>query len=195
VLLLDLIQEGSMGLWQGVLCYDGGDFEAHRDYWIRHALDKAVVTQARVGGIGQKLRSGLEDYRDTDQRLLADLGRNPTLEEIAEAMHVTVEDAAVYADMLRFAQTDAKIKQVPEEEPQEEDQAVEDTAYFQMRQRITELLSVLPEQDAKVLTLRFGLEGGLPLTPEQTAEKLGVALNDVRKMERTALRKMRGHGQ
>lgn len=192
VLLLDLIQEGSMGLWQGVLCYTGGDFEEHRNRWIRHFMDRAVIAQARAGGIGQKLRQGMADYRDMDQRLLAELGRNPTVEEIAEAMHVTAEDAAVYADMLRFAQSDAKRHQPEEEKPQEEDdQAVENTAYFQMRQRITELLSVLPENEADVLTLRFGLEGGLPMSPEETGKKLGMTANEVLAAETAALAKLR----
>jgi len=191
VLLLDLIQEGSMGLWQGILCYDGGDFEGHRDWWIRHFMARAVIVQAQAGGIGQKLRQAMADYRDTDQRLLTELGRNPTLEEIAEAMHVTAEDAMVYADMLRSARSDAKSKQEPEELPQEEDQSVEDTAYFQMRQRITELLSVLPEQEAKLLTLRFGLEGGLPLSPEEAGKKLGMTPDEVVKAEADALVKLR----
>ena len=191
VLLLDLIQEGSMGLWQGLLCYAGEDFESHRDWWIRHFMDRAVVLQARAGGIGQKIRQGMSDYRDTDQRLLADLGRNPTLEEIADAMHVTPAEAAVYGDMLRFAQTDAKRNQPEEAQPQEEDQAVENTAYFQMRQRITELLSVLPENEAKVLSLRFGLEGGLPLNPEETGKKLGMTASEVLEAEAVALAKLR----
>lgn len=191
VLLLDLIQEGSMGLWQGILCYEAGDFESHRNRWIRHFMDRAVILQARAGGIGQKLRQGMADYRDMDQRLLADLGRNPTVEEIAEAMHVTAADAAVYADMLRFAQSDAKRHQPEDPEPQEEEQAVENTAYFQMRQRITELLSVLPEKEADVLTLRFGLEGGLPMNPEETGKKLGMTAGEVLAAEAAALAKLR----
>ena len=191
VLLLDLIQEGSMGLWQGILCYDGGDFESHRNRWIRHYMDRAVILQARAGGIGQKLRQGMSDYRDMDQKLLAELGRNPTVEEIAEAMHVTAADAGVYADMLRFAQSDAKRHQPEETEPQEEEQAVENTAYFQMRQRITELLSVLPETEANVLTFRFGLEGGLPMSPEETGKKLGMTANEVLAAEAAALAKLR----
>lgn len=192
VLLLDLIQEGSMGLWQGILCYDGGDFESHRNRWIRRFMDRAVIMQARAGGIGQKLRQGMADYRDMDQRLLSELGRNPTVEEIAEAMHVTAADAAVYADMLRFAQLDAKRHQPEEEKTQEEeDQAVENTAYFQMRQRITELLSVLPEKEANVLTLRFGLEGGLPMSPEETGKKLGMTASEVLAAEAAALAKLR----
>ena len=191
VLLLDLIQEGSMGLWQGIGCYEGGDFESHRDWWIRHAMTRAVLEQALNTGIGQKLRQAMADYRDTDQRLLAELGRNPTLEEIAEAMHITAEDAAIYRDMLRSARTDAQVKQEPEEDPQEEQQAVEDTAYFQMRQRITELLSVLEEKEAKLLTLRFGLEGGLPMTPEETGRKLGMTSEEVVAAEAAALAKLR----
>ena len=193
VLLLDLIQEGSMGLWQGILNYAGGDFETHRDWWIRQYLHRAIFLQARSGDLGQKLRQGMEDYRDMDQKLLYDLGRNPTLEEIAEAMHVEPEEAAVYADMLSMARTRQQVDAAMEEkQPEPEDeQAVEDTAYFQMRQRITELLGTLSEQDAKLLTLRFGLEGGLPLSLEETGRKLGLTPQEVVLKEANALAKLR----
>ena len=193
VLLLDLIQEGSMGLWQGILCYTGGDFAAHRDWWIRQYLHRAVFLQARSGDLGQKLRVGLEDYRDMDQKLLGELGRNPTLEEIAEAMHVSAEEAAVYANMLSMARMRQQVDAAMEEkqpEPEEE-QAVEDTAYFRMRQRILELLSILPEEDRKLLTLRYGLEGGLPLSPEETGRKLGLTAQEVVLKEANALAKLR----
>ena len=193
VLLLDLIQEGSMGLWQGILNYTGGDFETHRDWWIRQYLHRAIFMQARSGDLGQKLRQGMEDYRDLDQKLLSDLGRNPTLEEIAEAMHVSPEEAAVYGDMLSMAkvrqQVDAAME--PKEEEPEDEQAVEDTAYFQMRQRIMELLSVLSEEDSKLLTMRYGLEGGLPLSPEETGKKLGLTPQEVVMKEAAALAKLR----
>ena len=191
VLLLDLIQEASMGLWQGILHYAGGDFDTHIDWWIHQYLAKAVTLQARESGVGHKMRKALEDYRTADKALLTQLGRNPTLEEIAEAMHITAEDAAIYADMLRSARTDAQVKQEPEEDPQEEAQAVEDTAYFQMRQRITELLSVLSAQDAKLLTLRFGLEGGLPMSPEDAGKQLGMTADEVVAAEAAALAKLR----
>ena len=122
VLLLDLIQEGSMGLWQGILSYAGGDFEIHRDWWIRQYLHRAIFLQARSGELGQKLRMGMEDYRDMDQKLLSEFGRNPTLEEIAEAMHVTAEDAAVYANMLAMARTRQQVDALMEEkEPEPEE--------------------------------------------------------------------------
>ena len=193
VLLLDLIQEGSMGLWQGILNYTGGSFDTHRDWWIRQYLHRAVFMQARSGEMGQKLRQGMEDYRDVDQKLLAELGRNPTLEEIAQAMHVEAEEAAVYSNMLTMAQTRRQVDEAMEEkEPEpEEDQAVEDTAYFQMRQRIGELLSVLPAEDAQLLTLRFGLEGGMPMSPEETGRKLGLTPQEVVTKEANALAKLR----
>ena len=193
VLLLDLIQEGSMGLWQGILNYTGGNFDAHRDWWICQYLHRAVFMQARSGEMGQKLRQGMEDYRDVDQKLLAELGRNPTLEEIAQAMHVETEEAEVYSNMLTMAQTRRQVDDAMEEkEPEpEEEQAVEDTAYFQMRQRIGELLSVLSAEDAELLTLRFGLEGGMPLTPEETGRKLGLTPQEVVMKEANALAKLR----
>ena len=66
-----------------------------------------------------------------------------------------------------------------------------DTAYFQMRQRITELLSVLSEQDAELLTLRFGLEKGLPMTPEETGKRLGLTVDEVVAREAKALALLR----
>ena len=191
VLLLDLIQEASMGLWQGILNYTGGDFDSHIDWWIDQYLAKAVTLQARENGVGQKMRKALEDYRAVDKRLLTQLGRNPTLEEIALEMGISPEDAEVYQEMLRTASILEKAKQ-PTQEPQPEDeQAVEDTAYFQSRQRVGELLSTLTEQEAQVLNLRFGLEGGLPATPQETASKLGITADAVVQIETEALKKLR----
>lgn len=194
VLLLDLIQEGSMGAWQGILNYAGGDFEAHRDWWIGQALAKVITMQARANGVGQKMRQAVEDYRAVDERLLSDLGRNPTLEEIAEELHISPEEAAVIAKMLENVRMMDKVKtaeQPREEEDPEEQQAVEDTAYFQMRQRIADLLADLPEDDTKLLTLRFGLEGGLPLSPEEAGRKLGLTPEEVVTREATALAQLR----
>lgn len=193
VLLLDLIQEASLGLWQGVLRYTGGDFENHRDWWISQYLARAVVEQARSSGLGQKLRQGVQDYRDVDHRLLTELGRNPTREEIALELHIPAEDAAVFEGMLASAKSRKQAEDALEagEENGEEEMAVEDTAYFRSRQRILELLSVLSEQEAKLLTLRFGLEGGLPLSPEDTGRKLGMTAQEVVTMEAEALAKLR----
>ena len=79
----------------------------------------------------------------------------------------------------------------PEEEKEEEQQHVEDTALFQMRQRIADLLADLTGEEAKLLTLRFGLEGGLPLSPEETGRKLGMTPEEVVAVEAAALAKLR----
>ena len=192
VLLMDLIQEGSMGLWKVVSGFSGGDYPSLRDDAIRQAMARAVTLQARESGVGRKMRQALEDYRAVDQRLLAELGRNPTLEEIAQELHMTPEDTATVKRNLDDARILAQATAPKEEaEPEEENQAVEDTAYFQMRQRITELLSVLPEEDARLLSLRFGLDKELPLSPEDTGKRMGLTPQEVVAREAAALAKLR----
>ncbi len=191
VLLLDLIQEGSMGLLESLPDYTGGDFMTHAQWWIRQAMARSIVLTARANGMGQMLRQDMEDYRDADQRLLMELGRNPTVEEIAQSLHISVEECAVLEKMVTDARAAARTKpEQPEAEP-EEDQAVEDTAYFQIRQRIQELLSSISPTDARLLTLRFGLEGGKPLSPSQTGEVLGMTPEEVVSREEMALAKLR----
>lgn len=194
VLLLDLIQEGSLGLWQAVCNYRRGDYASHRDRWIRFYLAKAVTLQARQSGVGQKMRTALEDYRAVDERLLGELGRNPTLEEIALELHMGLEEAEAVRKMLEDARILAKVKTPPvdaEEEQEAQQQSVEDTALFQMRQRISDLLSGLPEADQKLLTLRFGLEGGKPLSAGETGSLLGLTAEEVVAKEAAALAKLR----
>lgn len=193
VLLEDLIQEASMGLWVELTGYSGGSLEAYRDASIEKHLSRTVIRQAHASGVGQKLRQDLEDYRCVDERLLTELGRNPTVEEIAQAMHKTPEAVAVVADMVTKARDlhRAKNPETTQPMPEEEDQAVEDTAYFQMRQRIAELLSGLSERDAKLLTLRYGLEGGAPMTAEQVGKYLNMTPEEVITAEAAALSKLR----
>jgi RNA polymerase primary sigma factor len=196
VLLMDLMQEGSMGLWSALPCYAGGDFEAFRDWHIRQAMAQTITLQAFSNGVGQKMRQAMEDYRSVDERLLAELGRNPTLEEIAQQLHMTVEETTMVASMLESARNVNRAHvETEEKEPEPDDQqAVEDTAYFQLRQRIQELMSQLEPREAELLTLRFGLEGGLPLSPADAGRRLGMTPEEVVAAEAAALRKMRKEG-
>lgn len=195
ILLMDLIQEGSIGLWKAtdVFAGSGVNFQLCCDWWIRFYMNRAVLVQARQSGVGQKMRTALEDYRSVDERLLSELGRNPTLEEIALELHMTPEETMTVKNMLDNARllASAKKQPEPEEEAEEEDQAVEDTALFQMRQRIADLLSGLNEEDAKLLNLRFGLEGGKPLSPEEVGRHLGLTPEEVVTREGAALTKLR----
>ena len=193
VLLLDLIQEGSLGLWQAIRNYHGGEYARHRDKWIRFYMAKAIVQQARSRGVGQKLRTALEDYRAVDERLLAELGRNPVLEEIAQELHISPNEAQAVRKMLenaRMLQRARPAEAEPEPTPDDE-QAVENTALFQMRARIAELLSQLSAEEQTLLTLRFGLEGGLPMSTEETGRKLGLTPEEVTAKEAAALAKLR----
>ena len=196
VLLMDLIQEGSMGLWQAILNYQQGDFVLHAQWYIDQYLARAVMLQAREMGFGQRMKQAMEDYRAVDERLLSDLGRNPTLEEIAEAMHIAPEEAETVGKMLESARLLNRAQQqnqMPEEDDPEEEQHVEDTALFQSRQRIQDMLSGLTAQEAQLITLRFGLEGGMPLTPEDAGKRLGLTPEEVVAMEAAALAKMRNN--
>ena len=194
VLLLDLIQEGSIGLWRAVETLDTQSvpFEQLRDWWIRFYISKVILLQAREAGVGQHLRQAMEDYRSVDEKLLTELGRNPEPEELAQALHLSVQET------LRIAQMVEQTRMIhrahapePEQLPQEEDQAVEDTAYFQMRQRISDLLSTLPAREATLLTLRYGLEGQLPMKPQQVAARMGMTAEEVVALEAAALAKLR----
>lgn len=197
VLLLDLIQEGSIGLWQGIQSYSFGDYAAYRDQMIRNALAKTVFLQAHSSGISQKLRQSLQDYRSADDKLLMELGRNPSLEEIAAEIHLTLEEAEtiqkMMGDALLLDQVEKTAKPQEQEDSSEDNLAVEDTAYFQMRQRISEMLSLLSRKDAEILTLRFGLEKGLPMSAEEVARKLGIPSTEVTAREAAALAKLRGN--
>ena len=193
VLLLDLIQEGNIGLWEAISGYRGGDYAAQRDEAIRSSVLKAIVLQARSNGISQKMKKALQDYRAADQHLLTKLGRNPGLEEIAQEMHISLEQAQTIektmADILLLQK--AEKMAAPKEETAEDELPVEDTAYFQMRQRISEMLSVLDEQEARILTMRFGLEKGLPMSTEEVAKALGITTAAVTACETAALSKLR----
>ena len=148
--------------------------------------------QSHAGGVGQKMRRAMEDYRQIDERLLSELGRNPTMEEIAEQLYMTLEETEAVRKMIDNARLVDRVNWIEEpEDTQEEEQAVEDTALFQTRQRIGDLLSGLNEADARLLTLRFGLEGGKPLIPEDTGKRLGLTPHELVAREAAALSKLR----
>ena len=197
VLLLDLIQEGSLGLWNGILRFTGGSFESFRDGCIRRYMAQAVIRQARASGLGQKMRQAVEDYRMGDERLLSELGRNPTLDEIAEAMHMTVPEIEAVRKFLDNARLVGKAHETkePEEETPEDTQAVEDTAYYQTRERVDSLMSGISELEQKVVTMRYGLDGKAPQTAQEVGRRLNLTVTEVVELETAALAKMRSSGE
>lgn len=193
IFLMDLIQEGNMALWECILSYEDGDFQMHAAWFIRQSMAKAVTMNAYISGVGKLLREDMEAYLAADRQLLGELGRNPTRQELAVQLGMDLSELAVVEKLIEDAKAQDTVKkqtQEPEKTP-EDDQAVEDTAYFQLRQRVADLLSVLPEREAKLLTLRFGLEGGQPLSPEQAGIQLGMTPAEVVAAEAAALVKLR----
>ena len=193
VLLLDLIQEGSLGLWQGTAGFAGGNFEDCRDWWIRQYMAQAIIRQARASGLGQKMRQAVEDYRMVDERLLSELGRNPTLDEVAEAMHMTVSEVETvrkFLDNARLVGRAHETRELEEEQP-EDTQAVEDTAYYQTRERVDSLMSGISQLEQQVVTMRYGLDGMAPQTAAEVGRKLDLTVSEVVELETSALTKMR----
>ncbi len=191
VLLMDLIQEGSLGLWEALTVCGGAELAENCDWRIRQYMAAAVTRQALDNGIAQKLRRDMQDYRAVDERLLAELGRNPTMQEIAQGMHVSEEEALRARNALEAARMVSRAQPPETEDDPEQEQAVENTAYFQTRQQIGQMLSGLSQAQRQLITLRFGLEGGLPLTPEQTAARLGLTVQEALTQEAAALAQMR----
>lgn len=196
VLLVDLMQEGNLGLCQSVMNYEGGCFREHSGWWICQAMARAVTLQAHANGVGTHMAHAMERYREADRALLTRLGRNPGHEEIALEMGVTPEEAAAVGKMLREAESMERVRQAdaPKEPEPDEEHAVEDTAYFQSRQRINEMLSELSETDAEILTMRFGLDGKPPMTARQVGEKLNLTQGEVTQREAAALAALRRDG-
>lgn len=197
VLLLDLIQEGSLGLWQGTAGFIGDDFERCRDWWIRQYMAQAVIRQAKAGGVVQKMRQAVEDYRMVDERLLSELGRSATVAEIAEALHMSVEETEAVRKFLENARLVGKAhaQSAPEEEAAEDEQAVEDTAYYQARERVDSLMSGLEKNEMLVVTMRYGLDGKPPMTAAEVGRRLNLTVGEVVELETASLTKMRQSGE
>ena len=193
VLLMDLIQEGSLGLWQGILSYESGAFRPHALWWIRQAMARAVTLQAESDGVGEHLAQQIERYQKAEGLLLKSLGRTPDDGEIAQELGITLEETVALGKMLRQIHAAAKLRQetaAPKEDP-EDALAVEDTAYYQTRERVSDLMAGLSGQETMVLNLRYGLNGKTPLTVQETAAKLNLTAGEVAGLEAAALAKMR----
>ncbi len=187
VLLVDLLQEGSLGLWQAIVgLTQGQNFEKAASWRIRQAMARAVAMEYRVSNAGEGLGEALRRYQEADRTLLYRLGRNPGEEELAAELGVSVQKVWELKKLLQEAS-----KKAPKPENAEDDAPVEDTAYFQQRMRIEQLLSGLQETDQQLLSLRFGLEGKPPVSQEEAAQLLQLPLAQVQKREMEALSALR----
>lgn len=189
VLMLDLLQEGAMGLMRAMEVRSEDPVETAR-WYIRQAMARAVALQYLAAGESERLVASMRAYQQADRRLLQQLGRNPSPEELALELGKTVQEVETIAKMVRDAAATPKHREEPQEEEPEQE-TVEDSAYFRLRTTIEELLGRLDPLDRQILTLRFGLEGHKPQTTEETARSLGLLPAEVTAREVQAMALMR----
>lgn len=192
VLLLDLLQEGCLGLWQTIAEGTAEEFLPAAIWRARQAMARLVILQAVADHAGEQLVERMEAYQKTANALLRKLGRTASNAEIAEAMGLTDEQTENLARLAREAGNAPKTTaQAPETPDPEAEQSVEDSAYFALRSRVEELLSTLDEAGRRILTLRFGLDGKPARTTEEIQAQTGLSPQEIQRREAEALSALR----